>query len=183
MAAFPADAAAAGVAPAGTTEGARPAADRTDGQATMHDVTSNVARVSSTPPIPNSRVRIFFVQKQEQCAMGKVRAHVACVCGEACAMRARDTPATRAPPARQHSPSSHACATHTHCFTPACYTHSAKPRIAPLRLARAPRRAPAAAPRASMASPTLPFIPSVQSRPPSSNNALAPCTCDTREER
>ena len=183
MAAFLVDAAAAGVALAGTTEGARPAADRTDGQATMHDVTSNVARVSSTPPIPNSRVRIFFVQKQEQCAMGKVRAHVACVCGEACAMRARDTPATRAPPARQHSPSSHALC-HTHPLLHTCLLHTrAKPRIAPLRLAMAPRRAPAATPRASMASPTLPFIPSVQSRPPSSNNALAPCTCDTREER
>ena len=73
MAAFLVDAAAAGVALAGTTEGARPAADRTDGQATMHDVTSNVARVSSTPPIPNSRLRIFLCTEQEHCAMGKVR--------------------------------------------------------------------------------------------------------------
>ena len=49
MAAFPADAAAAGVAPAGTTEGARPAADCTADRATMHDVTPDVARASGVP--------------------------------------------------------------------------------------------------------------------------------------
>ena len=92
MAAFPADAAAAGVAPAGTTEGARPAADCTADRATMHDVTPDVARASGVPPIPSSRLRILFVQQQEQHAMGMVRTRVACACGAARAMRARDTP-------------------------------------------------------------------------------------------
>ena len=83
MAAFLVDAAAAGVALAGTTEGARPAADCTAGRATMHDVTSDVARASGASPIPNSRLRVLFVQQQEQHAMDMVRARVACACGAA----------------------------------------------------------------------------------------------------
>ena len=101
MAAFLVDAAAAGVALAGTTEGARPAADRTDGQATMHDVTSNVARVSSTPPIPNSRLRIFSVQKQKQCAMGKVR-HIGYTVWTCNGQRQTDPPATVLTYSAQH---------------------------------------------------------------------------------
>ena len=53
MAAVPADAAAAGVAPAGTTGGARAVRDRTGGRAAVHGVPSNVAR--SAGVLPNTQ--------------------------------------------------------------------------------------------------------------------------------
>ena len=53
MAAVPVDAAAAGVAPAGTTGGARAVRDRTGGRAAVHGVPSNVAR--SADALPNAQ--------------------------------------------------------------------------------------------------------------------------------
>ena len=50
MAATPADAAAAGVAPAGTTGGARAVRDRTGGRAAVHGVPANVARAADVLP-------------------------------------------------------------------------------------------------------------------------------------
>ena len=50
MAATPADAAAAGVAPVGTTGGARAVRDRTGGRATVHAVPANVARAAGVLP-------------------------------------------------------------------------------------------------------------------------------------
>ena len=50
MAATPADAAAAGVAPVGTTGGARAVRDRTGGRAAVHGVPSNVARSAGVLP-------------------------------------------------------------------------------------------------------------------------------------
>ena len=53
MAATPADAAAAGVAPPGTTGGARAVRDRTGGRAAVHGVPTNVAR--SAGVLPNTQ--------------------------------------------------------------------------------------------------------------------------------
>ena len=79
--------------------------------------------------------------------MCMVRAHVTCACGEARAMRARDTPATRAPPARQHSPPSHALC-HPHPLLHTWLLHTlAKPRVAPLSASEA-RLSAAATPSA-----------------------------------
>ena len=50
MAATPADAAAAGVAPAGTTGGTWAVRDRTGGRAVVHGVPANVARAASVLP-------------------------------------------------------------------------------------------------------------------------------------
>ena len=56
MAATPADAAAAGVAPAGTTGGARAVRDRTGGRAAVHGVPTNVAR--SADVLPNAQTTL-----------------------------------------------------------------------------------------------------------------------------
>ena len=56
MAAVPADAAAAGVAPAGTTGGTRAVRDRTGGRAVVHGVPSNVAR--SAGALPNAQTTL-----------------------------------------------------------------------------------------------------------------------------
>ena len=50
MAAVPVDAAAAGVAPAGATGGARAVRDRTGGRAAVHGVPPNVARPADVLP-------------------------------------------------------------------------------------------------------------------------------------
>ena len=50
MAATPADAAAAGVAPVGTTGGARAVRDRTGSRAVVHGVPANVARAAGVLP-------------------------------------------------------------------------------------------------------------------------------------
>ena len=56
MAAVPVDAAAAGVAPAGATGGARAVRDRTGGRAAVHGVPTNVAR--SAGVLPNAQTTI-----------------------------------------------------------------------------------------------------------------------------
>ena len=55
MAAFPANAAAAGVAPAGTTEGARPAADCTPGRATTCTTSRPTSRAPPARPHPRGK--------------------------------------------------------------------------------------------------------------------------------
>ena len=57
MAATPADAAAAGVAPAGTTGGTRAVRDRTGGRAAVHGVPTNVAR--SAGVLPNTQMTLM----------------------------------------------------------------------------------------------------------------------------
>ena len=56
MAAVPADAAAASVAPAGTTGGTRAVRDRTGGRAAVHGVPTNVAR--SAAVLPNAQTTL-----------------------------------------------------------------------------------------------------------------------------
>ena len=56
MAAVPADAAAASVAPAGTTGGTRAVRDRTGGRAAVHGVPTNVAR--SAGVLPNAQTTL-----------------------------------------------------------------------------------------------------------------------------
>ena len=56
MAAVPVDAAAAGVAPAGATGGARAVRDRTGGRAAVHGVPANVAR--SARVLPNAQTTL-----------------------------------------------------------------------------------------------------------------------------
>ena len=59
MAATPTDAAAAGVAPAGTTGGARAVRDRTGGRAVVHGVPANVAR--SAGVLPNTKTTFMRI--------------------------------------------------------------------------------------------------------------------------
>ena len=56
MAAVPVDAAAAGVAPAGATGGARAVRDRTGGRGAVHGVPTNVAR--SADVLPNAQTKL-----------------------------------------------------------------------------------------------------------------------------
>ena len=61
MAAPPAGAAAAGAAPAGTTEGTRAVRDRAGGRAVVHGVPENVARVAGVlPSTQTTSVRKFL---------------------------------------------------------------------------------------------------------------------------
>ena len=57
MAALPAAAAAAGVAPVGMTGGARAVRDRTGGRAVVHGVPENVARAAGV--LPNTQMTLM----------------------------------------------------------------------------------------------------------------------------